>query len=263
MTVGVRSVRTAVWLFPEASAAATVDAVVAAEDAGIDELWLGDEGPGRDPFSVLAAAAQRTERITLGVSVTNPYLRHPAVTAATAMTVNELSGGRFVLGLGPGGGMALDPVGVVRERPLTRTRDALRVIRAVAGTTSDRRVLAAVARPPRSTAASGDRRARREVQSLRIGVRRRRLPRRHPAIRAAAPRSNGPAACGRSTSASTSTPSPTSASSSTCARRSSGRWPTLPRLTPGPAGHRHRPARRGDQPPAERRRPSGPPGGHR
>ena len=81
---------------------------------------------------MLAAAAQRTERITLGVSVTNPFLRHPAVTAATAMTLNELSGGRFVLGLGPGGGMALDPVGVVRDRPLTRTRDALRVIRAVA-----------------------------------------------------------------------------------------------------------------------------------
>ena len=62
---------------------------VAAEEAGIDELWLGDEGPSRDPFSVLAAAAQRTDRITLGVSVTNPFLRHPAVTAATAMTAQR------------------------------------------------------------------------------------------------------------------------------------------------------------------------------
>ena len=58
MTGGVRSVRTAAWLFPEASSAALVDAIVAAEDAGIDELWLGDEGPSRDPFSVLAAAGR-------------------------------------------------------------------------------------------------------------------------------------------------------------------------------------------------------------
>jgi len=124
--------RTSVWLFPEASAGATVDAVRAAERAGIDEIWLGDEGPAREPFSVLAAAALATERITLGVSVTNPYLRHPALTAATAMTINELSGGRFVLGIGAGGGMALGPVGVERERPLARTRDAVRIIRAVA-----------------------------------------------------------------------------------------------------------------------------------
>ena len=206
-----------------------VDAVVAAEDAGIDELWLGDEGPSRDPFSVLAAAAQRTERITLGVSVTNPFLRHPAVTAATAMTLNELSGGRFVLGLGPGGGMALDPVGVVRDRPLTRTRDALRVIRAVAERRPTDGFSATVARHSRRTVASGDRRA-----AARSSTASRRSPPTacssaaspDPCCRA---RSNGPAACGRSTSASTSTPSPTSASSSTCARRSSGRWPTLPR----------------------------------
>jgi 5,10-methylenetetrahydromethanopterin reductase len=125
-------VRTSVWLFPEATASETVDAVRAAERAGIDEIWLGDEGPAREPFSLLAAAAVVTERITLGVSVTNPYLRHPALTAATAMTLNELSGGRFVLGIGAGGGMALGPVGIARDRPLARTRDAVRIIRAVA-----------------------------------------------------------------------------------------------------------------------------------
>lgn len=143
-------VRTAVWLFPEASAAATVDAVRAAERAGIDEVWLGDEGPAREPFAVLAAAALATERITLGVSVTNPYLRHPALTAATAMTIDELSGGRFVLGIGPGGGMALGPVGVARERPLARTRDAVRIIRAVA----DRRATDGFDPPPYSMPAA-------------------------------------------------------------------------------------------------------------
>jgi 5,10-methylenetetrahydromethanopterin reductase len=122
-----------VWLFPEAPAAELVETFVAAEELGLDEVWIGDEGPAyRDPFAVLAAAAIRTSRVTLGVAVTNPYLRHPAVTASAMVTVSELSGGRAILGLGAGGGVALDPVGIARTEPLRRTRDALRVARAVA-----------------------------------------------------------------------------------------------------------------------------------
>ena len=49
--------RTGVWFFPEASAPELVDAVVEAERLGLDEVWLGDEGPAREPFTVLAAAA--------------------------------------------------------------------------------------------------------------------------------------------------------------------------------------------------------------
>jgi 5,10-methylenetetrahydromethanopterin reductase len=121
-----------VWLFPEAPAAELVQTFEAAEELGLDEVWIGDEGPAhQDPFAVLAAAAVRTSRITLGIAVTNPYLRHPAVTASAMATVAELSGGRAILGLGAGGGVALDPVGITRAKPLTRTRDALRIARAV------------------------------------------------------------------------------------------------------------------------------------
>lgn len=121
-----------VWLFPEATATELAGTFTAAEQLGLDEVWIGDEGPAhRDPFAVLAAAAARTSRITLGVAVTNPYLRHPAVTASAMATIAELSGGRAILGLGAGGGVALDPVGIARARPLLRTRDALRVARAV------------------------------------------------------------------------------------------------------------------------------------
>jgi 5,10-methylenetetrahydromethanopterin reductase len=122
-----------VWIFPELPADALVDAFCLAEALGLDEAWIGDEGAAhRDPFAILAAAAARTERIKLGVAVTNPYLRHPAVTASAMMTVHELSGGRGVLGLGPGGGVALDPLHIERDRPLSRTRDAVRIVRAVA-----------------------------------------------------------------------------------------------------------------------------------
>jgi 5,10-methylenetetrahydromethanopterin reductase len=125
------TLQTGVWFFPDAPSATIVDTIVAAEAAGLDELWLGDEGPGRDPFALLAAGAARTRRIRLGVGVTNPYLRHPATIAAAALTIHELSGGRMILGIGPGGGMALGPVHVARDKPLERTREALRIIRAV------------------------------------------------------------------------------------------------------------------------------------
>jgi 5,10-methylenetetrahydromethanopterin reductase len=128
-----------IWLFPESPADALLDAFCEAEAIGLDEVWIGDEGAAyRDPFAVLAAAAARTRHIRLGVAVTNPYLRHPAVTASAMMTIQELSGGRGLLGLGPGGGVALDPLGIQRQRPLARTRQAMRIVRAVAaGTATD------------------------------------------------------------------------------------------------------------------------------
>lgn len=121
-----------VWAFPGVATATLVAAAQHAEDEGLDEFWLGDEGPARDPFITLAAVAAATRRIRIGVAVTNPYLRHPLTTAVEAMTIDELSGGRMMLGLGPGGKVALDPVGVPRERPLAAVREAIRLIRAVA-----------------------------------------------------------------------------------------------------------------------------------
>src|SRR5437899_12182635 len=94
-------------------------------------MWLGDEGPARDPLAVLAAAAIRTSRIRLAVGITNPYVRHPAMTAVSMMTVHELSGGRAVLGLGVGGNLALGPLGITPIHPLATVRTALRTIRAV------------------------------------------------------------------------------------------------------------------------------------
>jgi 5,10-methylenetetrahydromethanopterin reductase len=123
--------RFGLWLFPDQPAGALADVVVAAEAAGLDELWLGDEGPARDPLVTLAATAQRTKRIRLGVAITNPYLRHPAATASAFATLSELAPGRVVLGLGAGGQLALGPVGLEREEPLRRVADAVRVIRAV------------------------------------------------------------------------------------------------------------------------------------
>jgi 5,10-methylenetetrahydromethanopterin reductase len=130
------ALRTGVWLFPDAPAPRFVSALAEAEHAGLDEVWVGDEGPARDPFGLLAAAATVTSRMLLAIGVTNPYLRHPVLTATAAATVHELSGGRMVLGIGAGGRMALEPVGLRPPRPLTDCREALRLVRAALSATA-------------------------------------------------------------------------------------------------------------------------------
>ncbi|MEM9713541.1 MAG: LLM class flavin-dependent oxidoreductase [Actinomycetota bacterium] len=122
---------TCVWAFPSRPATELVDAVVHAERMGIDQFWLGDEGPAREPFAVLAAAAVRTERIQLALGITNPFVRNPALACTTAQTVAELSRGRFTLGIGAGGDLSLGPLHEAAARPLAAVRSMLRIARAV------------------------------------------------------------------------------------------------------------------------------------
>jgi 5,10-methylenetetrahydromethanopterin reductase len=125
--------RCGVWLFPAAPAGELVAAAAQAEQLGLDEFWLGDEGPAREPFAVLAAAAGATSRITLAIGITNPYVRPPALTATTALTIAELAGGpeRVILGLGAGGSLSLDPFGLRPTHPLASVRQAIATIRSV------------------------------------------------------------------------------------------------------------------------------------
>ncbi len=121
-----------VWVFPDAPAPELVDLARQVEELGLDELWVGDEGPARDPFTVLAAAAVVTDRIRLATGITNPYVRHPGVTAASMLTIHELSGGRAVLGVGAGGQMSLAPFGLHASQPVQRMSEFLDIARAVA-----------------------------------------------------------------------------------------------------------------------------------
>ncbi len=74
-----------------------------AEAAGFDGLAVVDsQNLAGDPWVGLALAARATDRIRLGTAVTNPVTRHPAVTAAAAVTMQAASAGRFVLGIGRG-----------------------------------------------------------------------------------------------------------------------------------------------------------------
>lgn len=120
-----------VWLHPAAALADLVDAIVRLDQAGVDEVWVADEGVAQDPFVVLTAAADRTERIRLGVGITSPLLRHPGAVAATAKSLDEWSNGRMMLGWGVGGHESLGPFGITVEHPVALVRDALDTARAV------------------------------------------------------------------------------------------------------------------------------------
>ena len=74
----------------------------AADEAGVETLWLS-EGFGHDAFSGLALLARETQRAKLGTSVVNVYSRTPGALAQHFATIDELSGGRVIVGLGASG----------------------------------------------------------------------------------------------------------------------------------------------------------------
>src|SRR5688500_2804946 len=96
----------------------------AADAAGIDAIWASEDPEGWDAFAVLSAIAAATETAALGTSVISPYPRHPNLLAASIATLDRLSGGRAVLGIGRGqvewhrdalGGDTADPLEMLSE----------------------------------------------------------------------------------------------------------------------------------------------------
>ena len=105
----------------------------AAERAGFDQLWVYNDLFLRSAPVLAGALAARTGRIGLGISIMNPYSVHVSELAMAAATVQEVSGGRFLLGLGAGAEQFLGWAGIARTRPLATTRTALVVLRTLLG----------------------------------------------------------------------------------------------------------------------------------
>ncbi len=107
----------------------TLDFVLEAERLGLDDCWVA-EAWGTDAPSVLGYLAARTERIRLGSGIIQLGTRTPVAIAQAALTLSELSGGRFVLGLGASGPQVIEGLhGVPFARPLSRMRETVAVIR--------------------------------------------------------------------------------------------------------------------------------------
>lgn len=102
-----------------------------AETCGFQYLWTSDESyiGEKDAFVLLSVIATETKRIKLGPYGTNPYIRDPATLATTLVTLNHLSKGRATLALGRGSRRRLANLGIEQQKPITKLREAIEVIK--------------------------------------------------------------------------------------------------------------------------------------
>jgi F420-dependent oxidoreductase-like protein len=108
-----------------------IDLILEAERLGFDSVWTA-EAYGSDAVAPLAFIAAKTSKIRLGTAIMQMPARSPAMTAMTAMTLDGLSGGRFILGLGPSGPQVVEGWhGVAYGKPLTRTREYVSIVRQI------------------------------------------------------------------------------------------------------------------------------------
>ena len=113
------------------TASEIVECVKLAEDLGYESAWVA-EGHGGDQFAILAACAVATSRIRLGTSISSVFVRSAPTIAMAAATVDQLSNGRFVLGLGSSHKVQVEGEhGLPYARPIDRLRETVEVVRAL------------------------------------------------------------------------------------------------------------------------------------
>jgi F420-dependent oxidoreductase-like protein len=106
-----------------------LDMIQRAEELGFDSAWTA-EAYGNDAVTTATWVLANTTTLKVGTSIMQMPARQPAMTAMTAMTLDHLSGGRFILGLGPSGPQVSEGwYGVPYGKPLTRTREYIQIIR--------------------------------------------------------------------------------------------------------------------------------------
>jgi len=108
-----------------------IDFIRRAESLGFDSTWTA-EAYGNDAVTTATWILAQTEKIKVGTAIMQMPARTPAMTAMTAMSLDHLSGGRFILGLGPSGPQVAEGWhGVPYGRPLTRTREYISIVRKI------------------------------------------------------------------------------------------------------------------------------------
>ena len=107
------------------------ESIAAAESLGFDSMWTA-EAYGSDCFTPLAWWGAQTSKMKLGTSIAQLSARTPAATAMAAMTLDHLSGGRVILGLGASGPQVVEGwYGQPYPRPLERTREYVEILRLI------------------------------------------------------------------------------------------------------------------------------------
>ncbi len=125
--------RRAAYLTPGRDLGAAVELARRAEALGYESAWV-THGLGRDSFLVLAAYGAATTRLRLGNGVVPIYPRHPVAMAQAALTLSELTGGRFTLGLGVSHRDSMETMlGLALAEPLSVMREYVAVLRGALG----------------------------------------------------------------------------------------------------------------------------------
>ncbi|MCY4103522.1 MAG: LLM class flavin-dependent oxidoreductase [bacterium] len=125
----------AIWL--DQPLDAICDLAVTAEDAGFSDVWLPDHYFLRDVYAAQALIAARTTTVRLATGIAAIQLRHPALIASAAATIAECSGGRAVIGIGPGGHEFPSQFAMRPKSPLTMLREAVVIIRQLSSGSAD------------------------------------------------------------------------------------------------------------------------------
>jgi probable F420-dependent oxidoreductase len=108
-----------------------VECVKLAETLGYESAWVA-EGHGGDQFAILGACAVATRRIRLGTSISSVFVRSAPTIGMAAATVDQLAGGRFILGLGGSHRVQVEPEhGIAFVQPTARVRDTIAIVRAL------------------------------------------------------------------------------------------------------------------------------------
>src|SRR6266568_1151859 len=108
-----------------------MEKVKLADELGYDSIWLG-ESWGYELFTSMADLVRITKHIKIGAGIANIYSRTPALIASTVATLDERSGGRIILGLGPSGANVVEHWhGVPFQKPVKRTREYVEIIRMI------------------------------------------------------------------------------------------------------------------------------------
>jgi alkanesulfonate monooxygenase SsuD/methylene tetrahydromethanopterin reductase-like flavin-dependent oxidoreductase (luciferase family) len=125
------AVRVGVGVSRGLAPADVVECVKLAEALGYESAWMA-EGHAGDQFAILGACAVATTRIRLGTSISSVFVRSAPTIAMAAATVDHLSGGRFILGLGTSHREQVEPEhGIPFARPTDRLRDTVDIVRAL------------------------------------------------------------------------------------------------------------------------------------
>ena len=108
---------------------ATADQVAELEKAGLDMVWVA-EAYGFDSPTLMGYLAAKTERLQIAAGILNVFSRTPGAILQTAAGLDNVSGGRAVLGLGASGPQVIEGFhGLPYDKPLGRTREVIRIVR--------------------------------------------------------------------------------------------------------------------------------------